>query len=175
MVDYLYIFDYSVAPEDEIDPILLHARVYIIADEFNIPALKMLAKEKFEQLATFDCNNSSFSLAISEIYELPPDDRGLRDVVVTVARKHVKALRDRGEFNTVLRDKPDFTIDLLDLALKADEGDSRVDEQKVYEPKADGPEVDEDPWGFQGFSSKKKVKKGQFCSQCHDCGKYCLP
>ncbi|KAI9742727.1 MAG: hypothetical protein M1835_003024 [Candelina submexicana] len=154
MLSYLYTFDYVPASEVKIHPVLLHARVYIIADEFDIPALKMLAKEKFKRIVETDWNNESFSLAVKEIYELLPKDRGLRDVVVQVAREHVKALRDRGDFNAMLKEKPEFTVDLLDKVLNVEA--TREDEVE---------KSDADAWDQKWM----KGKKPQVRSYCIDC------
>ncbi|KAI9695903.1 MAG: hypothetical protein M1836_006020 [Candelina mexicana] len=152
MLSYLYSFDYVPASEVEIHPVLLHARVYIVADEFNIPALKMLAKEKFETLVELDWNNEAFSLAIKDIYTLSANDRGLRNVVLKVACEHVQALRDRGEFNAMLRDEPDFTMELLDEVLKGrnEEGSATMPTQKAG--------VNDEPWSTE------------YCGECGEMG-----
>ncbi|KAI9717552.1 MAG: hypothetical protein M1812_004693 [Candelaria pacifica] len=105
---------------DKLTPLVLNARVYTIAEKYDIWALKKLAQHKFEQRVKGNgWNDEGFSLAIREVFEWTTDkDKGLRHVLVHVAAKNVKALRDRGEFKSVLDDIPDFTRRLLDEVLK---------------------------------------------------------
>ncbi|KAI9791657.1 MAG: hypothetical protein M1835_000208 [Candelina submexicana] len=105
-------------PADDIDritPLVLNARVYTIGERYDIWALKELAQQKFVARAkNGGWNSEDFSLAIREVYEWTTDeDQGLRQLLVTIAAEHIKALRDRGEFNEVISDVPDFTRRLL--------------------------------------------------------------
>lgn len=112
---------------DQITPLVLNARVYIMGERYDIYALRHLAQQKFEARAKNDGWNSEvFSLAIREVYEWTTDqDQGLRQLVVTIAAENITTLRDRGEFNNVLNDVPDFTRQLLDEVLKKAESAGR--------------------------------------------------
>lgn len=112
---------------DEITPLVLHARVYIMGERYNIYALRHLAQQKFEARAKNNgWNSEGFSLAIREVYEWTTDqDQGLRQLLVTIAAENITVLRDRGEFNNVLNDVPVFTRQLLDEVLKKAESAGR--------------------------------------------------
>ncbi|KAI9695910.1 MAG: hypothetical protein M1836_006027 [Candelina mexicana] len=105
---------------DKLTPLVLNARVYTIAEKYDIWALKKLAQHKFEERVTGNgWNDEGFSLAIREVFEWTTDkDKGLRRVLVRVAAENVTVLCDRGEFKSVLDDIPDFTRRLLDEVVK---------------------------------------------------------
>ncbi|KAI9809482.1 MAG: hypothetical protein M1826_003896, partial [Phylliscum demangeonii] len=140
MIDFLYKLDYSdegeppnpsseyedgavireSPPTDllECSALTVHARMYAIADKYQIPGLKDLSKRKFSTTVTDKWNNESFSHAVRVVYNsTPQNDRGLRDVVARIGREHIHALRDRGEFKCVLREVNDFTLNVLNLAV----------------------------------------------------------
>ena len=101
---------------DRPSQILPNVRMYAMADKYSIWGLQSLAKAKFKENASTGWNDDHvlFSLAIREVYESTPEqDRGLREIVVETARKHIKQLRDRGDFNKVLKEVHQFTHDLL--------------------------------------------------------------
>ena len=71
--------------------LVIHARVYALAEKFGISGLKALAKKKFELLiasSVDDLIDAGFVDALEEVYTTTVDsDRGLRNVVVHAFRK----------------------------------------------------------------------------------------
>ncbi|RKL20902.1 hypothetical protein BFJ72_g14981 [Fusarium proliferatum] len=69
------------------------AQMYQIADKYDIPALKAQSKNKFNVAVTTGWSMDDFPHAITVVYEsTPPEDRGLRDLVVQTARKNINKL-----------------------------------------------------------------------------------
>ncbi len=98
----------------------LNAQMYTMGERYDIPELKKLAQQKFEErVKDKGWNDEGFSIAVREVYEETAAgvDDGLKKVLIRVASTNIKALRDRGEFKEVLDGIPDFTRDLFDEVL----------------------------------------------------------
>jgi hypothetical protein len=93
--------------------LLLHAKVYALAEKYAVDGLKGLALTKFKSLA-FQCwDTSDFLGAVSETYNSTIDtDRGLRDVVLEVISAHQELL-GRDETKTLLQRERLLAYDLI--------------------------------------------------------------
>ncbi|KXH69607.1 BTB/POZ domain-containing protein [Colletotrichum salicis] len=97
----------------ESSDLLLHAKVYGIAEKYVVSGLKGLALSKFESAALNHWGTSDFLEAINEAYTSTLEtDRGLRDVILKVFSKH-KELLDRDEVKTLLRGIGSLAYDLV--------------------------------------------------------------
>jgi hypothetical protein len=126
--------------------LLINAKVYIIADKYDIHSLKEWAVTKYKEVLPATWNSTSFVESARLIYENTVDsDRMLREVIIRKASENVKALFDRGEFVELLRSHSEFAIEVLkDVVFN-----QLDDVQKV--------EADElDSWGSFGKKGKKK-------------------
>lgn len=127
MMIYLYTLDYddhrssSLAKPAEAkvtayDPasLLVNAKVYIIAEKYEIEALKKLACTKYGEVLPNTWNTSIFSESASHLYENTVEtDRMLRDVIVQGASDNVKNLLDRGEFVEMLKSHGDIATEIM--------------------------------------------------------------
>ncbi|KAF8852305.1 hypothetical protein BDZ45DRAFT_749703 [Acephala macrosclerotiorum] len=94
-------------------------RAFIMAEKYDIPALKNLAKTKFKEAVSTEWNTCALSVSLRLMYdELPESDRLLKDVAIEAAASHVKELIDRGEFATLCRENGDIAFDFLKACLK---------------------------------------------------------
>ena len=100
---YLYAYDYHVGTNGEL-PIIAHARMYAIAEKYNIPPLKELAQEKFAA-TLWDVNNAkdfdipAFVAAIDIIFSSTlSTDRGLRDTILPTMVHFKAELRNSNDF-----------------------------------------------------------------------------
>ncbi|KAK6439381.1 hypothetical protein LTR95_004411 [Oleoguttula sp. CCFEE 5521] len=92
--------------------LLLHTRVYALAEKFDIPSLKQLAQQKFEIAMACFYDSSEFADAIEEVYCSTIDsDRGLRDVVLQAFRSH-PALATTADVFAVIKSTPDLAFEL---------------------------------------------------------------
>jgi hypothetical protein len=90
-----------------------------MAEKYDIPALKTLAKIKFEAAVSSDWNTSALSESLRLMYDgLPDSDRLLKDVAIAAAAGHVKKLVDRGEFVALCKENGDITFDVLKASLR---------------------------------------------------------
>ncbi|KAI4730979.1 hypothetical protein E4T49_01120 [Aureobasidium sp. EXF-10728] len=84
--------------------LLTHTRVYALAEKYDIPALKALAKSKFEMAMACYYDSPEFADAIEEVYCSTIDsDRGLRDVVIQAFRNHPQLASTQDVFGVIKR------------------------------------------------------------------------
>ncbi|KAH0541720.1 hypothetical protein FGG08_003812 [Glutinoglossum americanum] len=118
MLHFLYRFDYDGSGNDQgrVSPMFFNSRVYSIADKYDVPALRLLAKEKFEEAVGTCWNMDDFVHVIPEVYDsTPPTDRGLRDIVVKVTHEHIKTLLEKKEFQYAIEETVGFAADIIRL------------------------------------------------------------
>lgn len=130
------------------DPIslLINAKVYIIAEKYDIQALKELACAKYKEVWQKSWNSAHFTESASLVYEnTVEEDKMLRDVIVKAASDNIKALLDRGEFVELLKSYGDFATDIL--------------KNVVCNPDSTDYQEIGDQWGNLAFT-KKGRKKG---------------
>ncbi|KAI9672634.1 MAG: hypothetical protein M1831_000069 [Alyxoria varia] len=101
------------ATEDEMESeFLVHARVYALAEKYGIHGLKALAKAKFETLSSESWDDPGFLDAVEEVYTTTIEqDRGLRDVILQVFRKHPDLVY-RLDVQDAVKDVPTLAHDL---------------------------------------------------------------
>ncbi|KAM0718483.1 hypothetical protein Q7P37_005553 [Cladosporium fusiforme] len=110
--------DYESYDEDEEvgeeeSHLLMHTRVYALAEKYDIPCLKQLAQSKFEMAMACYYDSSEFADAIEEVYCSTIDsDRGLRDVVLQAFRSH-PALATTQDVYAVIKDTPTLALELF--------------------------------------------------------------
>ncbi|RGP78990.1 protein roadkill [Fusarium longipes] len=113
MLRFMYSFDYDDDSDGSLN-MVFNAQVYQIADKYDVQALKAQSKNKFEMAVTTGWNTEDFPLAVIVTYDTtPPEDRGLRDVVVEIARKNIDKLLGCDGFCELIRKTPDFSADLI--------------------------------------------------------------
>jgi len=68
--------------------LVVHAKVYAIAEQYGIQRLKSLAKKKFAAQVAYHRNSDEFAESLREVYETTIEtDRGLRDIVIQTFRQ----------------------------------------------------------------------------------------
>lgn len=98
---------------EEESHLLLHTRVYALAEKYDIPSLKEVAQQKFEMAMACYYDSSEFADAIEEVYCSTIDsDRGLRDVVLQAFRSH-PALATTQDVYAVIKDTPSLAFELF--------------------------------------------------------------
>jgi BTB/POZ domain len=93
--------------------LVAHARVYAIAEKYDIEGLKALAKWKFATEMNAHHHSAEVPDAIAEVYESTVEsDRGLRDVVIQTVRTHPEMVR-RADVEDVIKDVPSLAYELF--------------------------------------------------------------
>ncbi|KAF4122719.1 BTB protein, partial [Geosmithia morbida] len=110
MLQFMYSFDYDTDSTG-----LVHdAEVYQIADKYDVPGLKAHAQKKFSASLSGRWNVFGFFVAIPVVYEsTPPTDRGLRDLVIEAAQRHMGEVIKEDGFDDLIRTAPDFAAELI--------------------------------------------------------------
>ena len=110
--------DYD-SPIEEDEPtqseshLLMHTRVYALAEKYDIPSLKQLAKRKFEMEMACYYDSPEFAETIEEVYCSTIDsDRGLRDIVLEAFKSHPQLANTQDVFG-VIKDTPSLALDLF--------------------------------------------------------------
>ncbi|KAF1925799.1 uncharacterized protein M421DRAFT_397921 [Didymella exigua CBS 183.55] len=107
----------SVIMEPEVDVesahLVIHAKVYAIAEKYGIAGLKSLARNKFSYQMSLHLNSPEFADACQEAYESTfHTDRGLRDVIVQTFRANPD-LSMREDVEMAVRETPGLAFELF--------------------------------------------------------------
>jgi hypothetical protein len=93
-------------PDADGTQLLLHAKVYEIADKYDVPTLRKLACEKFERACRIYWNDAQFLVAAAHALSTTPDnDKGLRDIICRVIIVH-RQLLDNQDVEKLLNEHP---------------------------------------------------------------------
>lgn len=105
--------EYVEDEEDVESHLLEHTRVYALAEKYDIPSLKQLAKSKFEMAMACWYDSEEFAEAIEEVYCSTVDsDRGLRDVVLETFKCHPQLASTQDVF-AVIKETPSLAMELF--------------------------------------------------------------
>lgn len=118
MLHFMYGFDYDSSGSGlgRASPMLFNALVHKVADKYRVPALKHLARQKFDAAVSTCWNMDDFPHVISEVYTTT--DKGLQNQVVSVSHQNIQSLLVKEDFMRVLNDTPSFAADVLQLLVK---------------------------------------------------------
>ncbi len=104
-------------------PILMNARVYAIAEQYDVQPLKARAKDKYEEVVRVNWDPSAFLASVELLYRHTPEsDRLLRDVIITATREHASELIYREDFATLCVENGDIAFDILRVVLTVRQG-----------------------------------------------------
>jgi hypothetical protein len=111
--------DSEVTVDEEEDPeesyLVLHTKIYALAEKYDIPSLKQLAKSKFEMAMACFYDSPDFAEAIEEVYCSTIDsDRGLRDIVLEAFKSHPQ-LASTQDVYKVIKETPSLALELFKL------------------------------------------------------------
>ena len=117
---------------------IFNARIYSLADKYEILVLKGLAKTKFELVARADWNTIEYPLSIEIIYEsTPSSDRGLRDIVTKLTVEHsIVLLKNNNAFLNTAAKVAGFRRDVAER-LAHTQGSKQIAVEiasSIYEP-----------------------------------------
>jgi hypothetical protein len=132
VVKFIYTSDYSDSPGSATTTItrtastksgtasqalIVNTKVYISADKWDIPALKKLAANKFEDALPKEGKSSSFAMSLRLMFEETPEsDRLLKDVALKFAGKHCKELISMKEFAAMCKKNGEIAVEVLTAA-----------------------------------------------------------
>ncbi|PQE23789.1 NFX1-type zinc finger-containing 1 protein [Rutstroemia sp. NJR-2017a BBW] len=113
---------YTHHPELCGEHLIKNAKVYIIADKYDIQPLKKLACDKYTDLLSTSWNSAEFVQTIELIFDGTPDKLlqmdSIRQAAIEAAARHSKELLDRGEFVTLCQERGDIATAILQAGSK---------------------------------------------------------
>ncbi|CZR56333.1 uncharacterized protein PAC_06221 [Phialocephala subalpina] len=131
MIRFLYTNDYSYTEKAESVPVantgffhriysgetlVTNAKVYVLAEFLDLPALKKTAAEKFASHLAREGLSPGFTESLRIMYsETPESDRDLKDLALGYALQHAAGLLEREDFAAFCKDKEskEFTFEML--------------------------------------------------------------
>ncbi|TGO30095.1 hypothetical protein BPAE_0008g00870 [Botrytis paeoniae] len=102
--------------ELQAEDLIKHAKVYIMAEKYDIQALKTLARQKYSSVADNYWNSCCFVQSIELIFDGTPDiseGDSLRKVVLEVASRYMKQLLAREDFAQMCQERGDIGFAIL--------------------------------------------------------------
>lgn len=103
----------SMDADTESAHLIIHAKVYAIAEKYAINGLKVLARRKFSSQVKEHLSSEELPLAMQEVYESTVDsDRGLRDIVIQTFRANPDIAR-RADVETIVKETPNLAWELF--------------------------------------------------------------
>lgn len=116
MIQYLYHLEYDLPDSEDSSEkagLVFHAKMYSLADKYNIRGMKAFAQDHFRIRAQGNCRAKEFPAAIRIVYKTTVDeDRGLRDVVVDIISMNMDLL-DRLDIKVAVRATANLAFELL--------------------------------------------------------------
>ena len=96
--------------------LLIHAKMYEIADKYDVADLKRLVEGKFLQACKLAWDAPAFGNAAHYVFSTTPDhDKGLRDIVSKTIAAHMKKLLRKPEIEALLTEFNGLAYDLLKI------------------------------------------------------------
>ena len=118
MICFCYNHDYDglvLTLDGENGSLMIHAKMYSIADKYDISLLKDLAKNKFKEDIQGQLRPERLVTLIETVYEnTVPSDRGLRDCLTSVLKRYKNELRKDAAFMDLVRSGGDLAVDVID-------------------------------------------------------------
>lgn len=109
--------------------LLIHAKIYIIADKYDIDPLKIMAASRYQKALGFGWDDSAFLRTVELIYDNTVEsDRLLRDVVARYINDHLAALLKQKEFIELMKEHGELALDIVTLQLEDSKSRSAQDE-----------------------------------------------
>lgn len=99
------------------DQILLHAKMYQLADKYDVVGLKPLVSAKFKRACNSYWDSEHFPLAAHHVFSTTPEsDVGLRKVVSETIATH-RSLLEKAEVRAVIAEFKSIAFDLVYLTI----------------------------------------------------------
>ncbi|KAH6843218.1 hypothetical protein B0I37DRAFT_214723 [Chaetomium sp. MPI-CAGE-AT-0009] len=97
-------------------------RLYVMADKFDVPALKLLARDRFYRAAELSWRDSEcFPAVVDELYTCtPPTEVAMREIVCRLVGSDIKSNEQRERMDWVMRKHGDFAVGVMDYMLQSD-------------------------------------------------------
>lgn len=104
--------------------LFLPLRLYVMADKFDVPALRLLARERFYRAVEVSWSVSEcFPQVIDELYRSTRDtDIAMRGIVCRLVANSLNEDQTREKLEPIMRLHADFAVDVLNTVLNSSRG-----------------------------------------------------
>jgi hypothetical protein len=120
MIKFVYSSDYDDEPQTDAEKalsaganVLINARVYVLAENHQIPALKTLACEKMNVALLTAWNTINFFKAVALIWYSTVRSSAMRQQLVACMAQHRLPLFKRPDFHALLRNDGNLAVDFM--------------------------------------------------------------
>ncbi|TVY58984.1 hypothetical protein LCER1_G001220 [Lachnellula cervina] len=102
------------------EPLITVVKVYIIADKYDVPALKKLATTKYKDLLQTAWDSESFSQSLELLFDQTMEnDRMLKDVAIEFAGGKAQELMERQDFVSMIKENGNIGAEIFKASLAA--------------------------------------------------------
>ncbi|KAI8633281.1 hypothetical protein F5Y19DRAFT_417325 [Xylariaceae sp. FL1651] len=100
--------------------LLVSLRLYIMADKYDVPALRLLARDRFYRAAEFQWEfDDSFPDVVDELYSFTPETEvAMREIVCRLVGHRLKNEKVREKMQWVMRKHGDFSVGLINYMIE---------------------------------------------------------
>jgi len=99
-------------PEGETGELLLHAKVYHLAQKYSVAELAGLARKKFTVACARFWGSDAFAIAAEHVYAAPGQDQALRMVIINMLMAH-RDLAIKEDVKAFLLGRPSLMLQLF--------------------------------------------------------------
>lgn len=103
----------------ERDDLFLPLRLYIMADKYDVPALRLLARDRFYRAAELVWAEAEcFPEVVDELYRCTPEtDTAMRDIVCRLVGSRIKDDEIRTKMRPVIAEHGNFAVGVLEYMM----------------------------------------------------------
>ncbi|KAH0431805.1 hypothetical protein CcaCcLH18_06808 [Colletotrichum camelliae] len=110
---------------DARDDLFLHLRLYVMADKYDVPALKLLARERFYRSAELSWEVADeFPAVVDELYsDTIETHSAMRDIVCRLVGNQVGDVRTRERMDWVMKKHGEFAVGVMNYYILSKDGE----------------------------------------------------
>ncbi|KAF4893654.1 Speckle-type POZ protein-like A [Colletotrichum fructicola] len=107
------------------DDLFLHLRLYVMADKYDVPALKLLARERFYRSAELSWEVADeFPAVVDELYsDTIETHSAMRDIVCRLVGNQVGNVRTRERMEWVMKKHGEFAVGVMNYYILSKDGE----------------------------------------------------
>jgi hypothetical protein len=101
--------------------LFLPLRLYVMADKFDVPALKLLARDRFYRAAELSWRDlECFPTVVDELYTCTPStDVAMREIVCRLVGSDIESSEQRERMDWVMRKHGDFAVGVMNYMIQS--------------------------------------------------------
>jgi hypothetical protein len=108
----------GIAIRNHGERLLLHTKMYILADKYDVEKLKTISASKYEALVEKGSHTPEFCEAAELLWQNTADDDWmLRDIVIRITLQRINVLLEKEEFLDLMPPRGGFAMDILETVL----------------------------------------------------------